>query len=129
MSDFRTLVREAIATLDASGFPGGFTTENNPTFDAAVERIVAAAGVDDTRRCAVCDVVMEADDRSIASDEDICTACGPNDGDEVEVECDDCDGCGWVEGGRTIKTECSTCKGEGVVRRVWRSGTTGATLV
>lgn len=40
---FRMLVRDAIAQLDASGFPGGFSTENNPTFDAVVERIVAGS--------------------------------------------------------------------------------------
>ena len=28
--------------------------------------------------------------------------------------CGDCDGCGWVEGGETLKTTCSTCKGTGV---------------
>lgn len=27
--------------------------------------------------------------------------------------CDDCDGCGWVEGGRALKTPCSTCQGSG----------------
>lgn len=31
--------------------------------------------------------------------------------------CADCDGCGWVEGGSTLKTECATCKGTGVVLR------------
>ena len=29
--------------------------------------------------------------------------------------CDDCDGCGWVEGGKALKTICKTCKGNGVV--------------
>lgn len=27
--------------------------------------------------------------------------------------CGDCDGTGWVEGGRTIKTTCERCKGSG----------------
>jgi hypothetical protein len=31
--------------------------------------------------------------------------------------CGDCDGCGWVEGGKTIKTECKACAGAGLVRR------------
>jgi hypothetical protein len=30
-------------------------------------------------------------------------------------ECRDCDGCGWTEGGATLKTECQTCKGAGEV--------------
>jgi RecJ-like exonuclease len=30
-------------------------------------------------------------------------------------ECRECDGCGWVEGGRTLKTECSRCHGTGQV--------------
>lgn len=30
------------------------------------------------------------------------------------VECGDCDGCGWTEGGVTIKTTCGTCKGTGI---------------
>lgn len=29
--------------------------------------------------------------------------------------CDDCDGCGWVEGGAALQTPCKTCEGEGVV--------------
>ena len=29
--------------------------------------------------------------------------------------CDDCDGCGWIEGGEAIQTECPSCKGHGVV--------------
>jgi len=32
-------------------------------------------------------------------------------------ECGNCDGCGWVEGGKALKTTCRTCKGRGVVRR------------
>lgn len=32
------------------------------------------------------------------------------DGDEV---CDQCDGCGWHEGGGTLKTECTACNGTG----------------
>lgn len=32
-------------------------------------------------------------------------------------ECRDCDGCGWVEGGKALKTQCSTCEGTGLVRR------------
>lgn len=31
------------------------------------------------------------------------------------IYCDDCDGCGWVEGGATIKTTCAACKGAGVL--------------
>jgi hypothetical protein len=27
--------------------------------------------------------------------------------------CGDCDGCGWVEGGKTLKTPCSACGGTG----------------
>ena len=32
------------------------------------------------------------------------------------MECDNCDGCGWTEGGRTLKTTCRTCHGKGKVR-------------
>jgi hypothetical protein len=32
------------------------------------------------------------------------------------VECDLCDGCGWYEGGITLKTTCGRCKGTGVVQ-------------
>lgn len=31
------------------------------------------------------------------------------------MECDACDGCGWHEGGETLKTECRKCGGTGVV--------------
>jgi DnaJ-class molecular chaperone len=27
--------------------------------------------------------------------------------------CMDCDGCGWVEGGKVLQTSCSKCKGRG----------------
>jgi hypothetical protein len=30
-------------------------------------------------------------------------------------QCDNCDGCGWHEGGSTIKTNCRTCGGSGIV--------------
>lgn len=33
-----------------------------------------------------------------------------------KIECDQCDGCGWHEGGPTLKTKCKTCKGRGWVR-------------
>ena len=29
--------------------------------------------------------------------------------------CPHCDGCGWVEGGETIKTLCAPCEGRGCV--------------
>lgn len=29
--------------------------------------------------------------------------------------CGDCDGCGWTEGGETLKTTCRTCEGSGEV--------------
>jgi hypothetical protein len=32
------------------------------------------------------------------------------------VECERCDGCGWYEGGATIKTTCEKCGGTGVLR-------------
>jgi hypothetical protein len=32
-----------------------------------------------------------------------------------EVECDQCDGCGWYEGGPTLKTLCKTCNGTGKI--------------
>ena len=31
--------------------------------------------------------------------------------------CGDCDGVGWVEGGKAIKTNCKTCDGTGMVRK------------
>ena len=30
-------------------------------------------------------------------------------------ECDVCDGCGWYEGGETLKTHCTKCDGKGAV--------------
>jgi hypothetical protein len=30
-----------------------------------------------------------------------------------EMECDACDGCGWVEGGEALQTTCKTCGGTG----------------
>lgn len=35
--------------------------------------------------------------------------------------CDECDGCGWYEGGPTIKTTCAKCKGTGIKtsRKTW----------
>lgn len=32
------------------------------------------------------------------------------------VECDQCDGCGWYEGGPTIQTFCKTCNGTGKIK-------------
>ncbi len=29
--------------------------------------------------------------------------------------CDQCDGCGWYEGGKTLMTFCRTCNGTGEV--------------
>jgi len=31
-------------------------------------------------------------------------------------ECDHCDGCGWVEGGITLKTQCEKCEGTGMIK-------------
>ena len=31
--------------------------------------------------------------------------------------CDNCDGCGWYEGGKTLKTTCGVCDGTGLVRK------------
>lgn len=31
------------------------------------------------------------------------------------VWCDNCDGCGWYEGGKTLQTRCEKCKGTGKV--------------
>jgi len=31
------------------------------------------------------------------------------------ADCDQCDGCGWYEGGPTIKTECKHCNGTGKI--------------
>jgi len=28
--------------------------------------------------------------------------------------CGDCDGCGWIEGGKHLQTECKTCHGSGI---------------
>jgi len=28
--------------------------------------------------------------------------------------CDKCDGCGWVEGGKALKTDCKACEGTGM---------------
>lgn len=32
------------------------------------------------------------------------------------IDCDQCDGCGWYEGGPTLQTTCETCQGTGKVR-------------
>lgn len=43
------------------------------------------------------------------------------DGDIFRLEeqtkeiCDQCDGCGWYEGGKTLKTTCEKCNGEGEI--------------
>lgn len=29
--------------------------------------------------------------------------------------CDNCDGCGWYEGGKTLQTKCEKCNGAGKV--------------
>jgi len=34
-----------------------------------------------------------------------------------EEYCDRCDGCGWYEGGKTLKTTCEKCGGTGVVKK------------
>lgn len=34
---------------------------------------------------------------------------------EITIECDLCDGCGWYEGGESIKTTCEKCNGTGMV--------------
>ncbi|MFA5153601.1 MAG: hypothetical protein WC554_13640 [Clostridia bacterium] len=31
--------------------------------------------------------------------------------------CLNCDGCGWTEGGKALKTTCKQCKGTGKLRR------------
>lgn len=31
--------------------------------------------------------------------------------------CSECDGCGWYEGGKTLKTACKACGGSGLVCR------------
>jgi len=31
------------------------------------------------------------------------------------VECDQCDGCGWYEGGTTLRTTCEGCNGTGII--------------
>lgn len=35
----------------------------------------------------------------------------------THVYCDDCDGCGWFEGGKALMTTCKTCKGKGILKR------------
>jgi hypothetical protein len=37
--------------------------------------------------------------------------------EEYPEECGRCDGCGWYEGGRTIKTTCEVCGGTGKVKK------------
>jgi hypothetical protein len=34
-----------------------------------------------------------------------------------EVECDFCDGCGWYEGGKALKTTCEKCNGTGKITK------------
>jgi len=33
----------------------------------------------------------------------------------MKWECDRCDGCGWYEGGKALKTKCEKCGGTGVL--------------
>jgi len=35
--------------------------------------------------------------------------------DNERQTCDNCDGCGWYEGGKTLQTKCEKCNGTGVV--------------
>lgn len=35
----------------------------------------------------------------------------------TQTECRECDGCGWYEGGATLKTTCHECNGTGVVTK------------
>jgi uncharacterized phage protein (TIGR01671 family) len=35
--------------------------------------------------------------------------------EDQDATCDRCDGCGWYEGGQTIKTQCENCNGTGVI--------------
>jgi rRNA maturation protein Nop10 len=37
--------------------------------------------------------------------------------EEEDFECDRCDGCGWYEGGKTLKTTCEKCGGTGVIKK------------
>jgi len=37
--------------------------------------------------------------------------------DDGENECPDCDGVGWVEGGKALKSHCKICGGTGTVKR------------
>lgn len=32
-----------------------------------------------------------------------------------QIYCERCDGCGWYEGGKTLRTKCEECDGAGVV--------------
>lgn len=34
---------------------------------------------------------------------------------KVRFECDVCDGCGWYEGGTSLKTHCLKCEGKGYI--------------
>ncbi len=34
----------------------------------------------------------------------------------VPMYCDDCDGCGWREGGPTLQAKCPKCGGTGLVQ-------------
>jgi dUTP pyrophosphatase len=41
---------------------------------------------------------------------------------EIEmIDCDQCDGCGWYEGGPTLKTTCTVCKGVGKLPKITSS--------
>lgn len=35
----------------------------------------------------------------------------------MQEYCDGCDGCGWFEGGETLKTTCKKCNGTGLIER------------
>lgn len=35
-----------------------------------------------------------------------------------DYECDNCDGCGWYEGGKALMTTCEKCNGTGILSKV-----------
>ena len=40
----------------------------------------------------------------------------------IQIFCRDCDGCGWVEGGKVLQTTCKTCNGTGFELAVEQAG-------
>jgi len=63
-------------------------------------------------RCPECGYTEQ--DAKIHGDHHLCKGKIPSVKEPLVEYCDHCDGCGWYEGGPTIKTTCKHCNGTGI---------------